>query len=117
MKRHTNWLAGIVLEELEFDTPPTTSLHSFKQFSTKNSTYIKGNQSKYFSSFFTSPANPEEQSEPDAILASSYWYNYITKHAHLSLSCLSVLANHFDLDHQFQYDPETKHFILMHKNE
>jgi HAD superfamily 5'-nucleotidase-like hydrolase len=125
LKRHTNWLAGVVIEELEFDTPPITHLHSSNRLSTNDSSYIKGNQSKYFSSFFTSPLDSiifdnEKQTEPDAILpslSSSYWYTYITKHAHLSLSCLSVLANHFDLEHEFHYDQETEHFILMHKNE
>ncbi|CAF4195080.1 unnamed protein product, partial [Rotaria sordida] len=37
---------------------------------------------------------------------------YITKHAHLSLN---ILANHFDLNHEFQLDQKTKHLILMHE--
>ena len=137
LKRHTNWLAGVVIEELEYDSPPefiyTKKHHLSNRLITDDQSYIKGNRSKYFSSFFTLP--PEsiifkecdnddtnktkyEQTEPDAILSSvsSYWYAYITKHAHLSLSCLSVLANHFDLDHQFQYDEETKHLVLLHEN-
>jgi hypothetical protein len=52
LKHHTNWLAGVVIEELEFDTPPATHLHSSNRLSTNDSSYIKGNQSKYFSSFF-----------------------------------------------------------------
>jgi HAD superfamily 5'-nucleotidase-like hydrolase len=136
LKRHTNWLAGVIIEELEFDIPPTiihtTTHHSSNRLSTNGVSYVKGNQSKYFSSFFTSPSDSIifdndnsnetklEQTEPDAVLpslSSSYWYTYITKHAHLSLSCLSVLANHFDFDHEFHHDQQTKHFILMHKNE
>jgi HAD superfamily 5'-nucleotidase-like hydrolase len=135
LKCHTNWLAGVVIEELEFDLPPTiihtTTHHLSNRLLTNNVNYIKGNRSKYFSSFFTSPSDSIifddkntnktklEQTEPDAVLPSlsSYWYTYITKHAHLSLSCLSVLANDFDLDQQFQHDEQTKHFILMHKNE
>lgn len=136
LKRHTNWLAGAIIEELEFDSPPTiihtTTHHLPNRLLTDNESYTKGSRSKYFSSFFTSPSDSIifqddniketklEQTEPDAVLpslSSSYWYTYITKHAHLSLSCLSVLANHFDLDHQFKHDQETKHFILTHKNE
>jgi hypothetical protein len=127
LKRHTNWLAGVIIEELEFDTPPTiihtTAHHLPNRSSTDDEFYMKGNRSKYFSSFFTSPIDSiifdndnTNETESDAVL-SSYWYTYITKHAHLSLSCLSVLANHFDLDHQFEYDQETKHFVLLHKNE
>ncbi|CAF1062442.1 unnamed protein product [Rotaria sordida] len=135
LKRHTNWLAGIIIEELEFDLPPTiihtTKHHLSNQLLINDESYIKGNRSKFFSSFFTSPSDSIifdhdninqtkfEQTEPDTILPSlsSYWYTYITKHAHLSLSCLSVLANHLDLDHQFQHDENTKHFILLQKNE
>ncbi|CAF3985094.1 unnamed protein product [Rotaria sordida] len=134
LKRHTNWLAGIIIEELEFDLPPTiihtTKYHLSNQLLINDESYIKGNRSKFFSSFFTSPSDSIifdhdninqtkfEQTEPDTILSSlsSYWYTYITKHAHLSLSCLSVLANHLDLDHQFQHDENTKHFILLQKN-
>lgn len=138
LKRYTNWLAGAIIEELEFDSPPPTIIHkSTHHLSNRlvenNECYMKGHRSKYFSSFFTSPSDSIifdendknetkfEQTEPDAVLpslsSSSYWYTYITKHAHLSLSCLSVLANQFDLDHQFQHDQETEHLILMHKNE
>ncbi|CAF1086740.1 unnamed protein product [Rotaria sordida] len=134
LKRHTNWLAGIIIEELEFDLPPTiihtTKHHLSNRLLINDESYIKGNRSKFFSSFFTSPSDSIifdhdninqtkfEQTEPDTILSSlsSYWYTYITKHAHLSLSCLSVLANHLDLDHQFQHDENTKHFILLQKN-
>ena len=136
LKRHTNWLAGAVIEELEYDTPPTvihtTTHHSSKELAaSEQAAYVKGNRSKYFASFFTSPAESihfdcedtaaetkMEQTDPDAVLPalSSYWYTYITKHAHLSLSCLSVLANHFDLDQEFHHDPQTEHFILMHQN-
>jgi HAD superfamily 5'-nucleotidase-like hydrolase len=134
LKRHTNWLAGVIIEELEFDLPPsiihTTTHHLPNRSSTVDQSYMKGNRSKYFSSFFTSPIDSIifdndntnetifEQTEPDAVLPSlsSYWYTYITKHAHLSLSCLSVLANHFDLDHQFEHDQQTKHFVLLDKN-
>ena len=125
LKRHTNWLAGVVIEELEFDSPPTILHTNSHQLLTNNDDYIKGNRSKYFSSFFTTPSDAfifdndqteYQQTEPDAVLPSlsSYWYTYITKHAHLSLSCLSVLANQIDLDHQFE---QTQHFILRHKNE
>ncbi|CAF0915075.1 unnamed protein product [Rotaria sordida] len=135
LKRHTNWLAGIIIEELEFDLPPTiihtTKHHLSNRLLINDESYIKGNRSKFFSSFFTSPSDSIifdhdninqtkfEQTEPDTILPSlsSYWYTYITKHAHLSLSCLSVLANHLDLDHQFQHDENTKHFILLQKSE
>ena len=136
LKRHSNWLAGVIVEELEYDTPPivihTTTHHSSKELSTSDqSTYVKGNRSKYFASFFTAPSESihfecndnttetkMEQTDPDAVLPSlsSYWYTYITKHAHLSLSCLSVLANHFELDQEFQHNPETEHFILMNQN-
>ncbi|CAF1220589.1 unnamed protein product [Adineta steineri] len=130
LKRNTNWLAGVIVEELEYDIPPTiihtTKHYKSNQLSINNELYTKGNHSKYFSSFFTSPSdsiifdNDEtkfEQTNPDALLpalTSSYWYTYITKHAHLSLSCLSVLANHFDLDHQFEHDQQTKHFVILH---
>ncbi|CAF3537092.1 unnamed protein product [Rotaria sp. Silwood1] len=135
LKRHTNWLAGVIIEELEYDSPPTIihtmTHHVSNRLSTNDQSYIKGNRSKYFSSFFTSPSDSIifdndnvnetkfEQTEPDAVLPSlsSYWYTYITKHAHLSLSCLSVLANQLDLDHQFQHDEKIKHFVLLHKNE
>ncbi|UJR07753.1 hypothetical protein I4U23_012037 [Adineta vaga] len=124
LKRHTNWLAGVVIEELEFDVLPTVIHTSTHQLATKNELYTKGNPSKYFSSFFTSPMDSMifhseetnetqfEQTKPDAVLPnlSSYWYTYITKHAHLSLSCLSVLANDFDLNHEFQQD----HSVFLH---
>ncbi|CAF1160912.1 unnamed protein product [Rotaria sordida] len=134
LKCYTNWLAGVVIEELEFDSPPIiihrTSHHLSNRLSINDQSYNKGNRSKYFSSFFTSPTDSfifdddntnrtkSEQTEPDAVLPSltSYWYAYITKHAHLSLSCLSVLANHFDLDHQFEHDQQTQHFVIMHQN-
>ncbi|CAF0998113.1 unnamed protein product [Rotaria sordida] len=113
LKRHTNWLAAVIVEELEFDSPPiiihTTAHHLSNRLSTNDQSYIKGNQSKYFSTKF-------EQTEPDAILPSrsSCWYTYITKHAYLSLSYLSVLANHFDLKHQFEHAKQTKHFVLLY---
>ena len=54
-KRHTNWLAAVIVEELEFDSPPiiihTTTHHLSRRFSTNDQSYIKGNRSKYFSSF------------------------------------------------------------------
>lgn len=135
LKRNTNWLAGIILEELEFDSPPTvihaTTHRLSNRLSTNDKSYIKGNRSKHFHSFFTSPIDPivftgdninetkDEQTEPDAILPSisSYWYSYITRHAHLSLSCLSVLANQVDLDYEFQLDPQSEHFVIAHNNE
>ncbi|CAF2201795.1 unnamed protein product, partial [Rotaria magnacalcarata] len=89
-------------EELEFDSSPiiihTTAHHLSNRLSTNaDQSYIKGNRLQYF---FASPSdsiifdddNTNEtkfqQTEPDAILSSlsSYWYTYITKHAHLSLS-------------------------------
>ncbi|CAF1256419.1 unnamed protein product [Rotaria sordida] len=109
LKCYTNWLAGVVIEELEFDSPPIithrTTHHLSNRLSINDQSYNKENRSKYFS-------------KPDAVLPSltSYWYAYITKHAHLSLSCLSVLANHFDIDHQFEHDQQTQHFVIMHKN-
>lgn len=135
LKRHTNWLSGVVIEELEFDSPPiivhTTTHHLTNELLINDESYVQGNRSKYFSSFFSSPSDTIvfdnddntnqtkcEQTEPDAILPSlsSYWYTYITKYAHLSLSCLSVLANQVDLDHQFHHDENTKHHILLSKN-
>ncbi|CAF1086470.1 unnamed protein product [Adineta ricciae] len=125
LKSHTNWFAGVVVEELEFDVPPTVVHTKAHRLAAKNDLYMKGNRSKYFASFFTSPMesmdfsnedSSETQTKPDAVLPalSSYWYTYITKHAHLSLSCLSVLANEFDLSHEFQSNDETKHFVLLH---
>ncbi|CAF3080413.1 unnamed protein product [Rotaria socialis] len=138
LKRYTNWLAGVIIEELEFDSPPTivhtTKHHLINQSLTKDESYIRGSKSKYFSSFFSSPSDSIifnddddgddninrrklEQTEPDVALPSlsSYWYTYITKYAHLSLSCLSVLATQVDLDHQFQHDEKTQHFVLLSK--
>ncbi|CAF4141408.1 unnamed protein product, partial [Rotaria sordida] len=88
LKRYTNWIAGVVLEELEFDSPPTVIHTTIHHSSTNDQSYIKGNQSKYFPSFFISPTDSiifdynnninetqSEQTEPDAILPSlsSYW--------------------------------------------
>ena len=36
----------------------------------------------------------------------------ITKHTHLRLN---RLTNPFDLNHEFKFDQEIKHFVLMHK--
>jgi HAD superfamily 5'-nucleotidase-like hydrolase len=122
LKQHTNWLAGVVIEELEYDSPPTIVHTTTHQLLKNDESYTKGNPSKYFSSFFTAPSDSmifdNDQSKPDAVLPplSSYWYTYITKHAHLSLSCLSVLANDLDLDHQFEHDQQTKHYVLLHTN-
>jgi len=126
LKRHTNWLAAVIVEELEYDIPPLTIETKIHQPSkSSKSIYEIGKSSKYFSSFFTSPTDSmifngnstkekDEQNEPDVLLksSSSYWFTYITKHAHLSLSCLSLLANQFDVDHQFEHDEEIQHFIL-----
>ena len=121
LKQHTNWLAGVIVEELEFDSPPSIIHAKTHHFTSNIQTYDQGNRSKYFSSFFTSPLenlifDNADETEPDIELpsvTSSYWYAYITKHAHFSLSCLSVLANHYDLHHQFEHDENTKHFIVM----
>lgn len=72
-----------------------------------------------FLQFFTAPHDAilfeeNEENQPDLML-SSYWYTYITKHAHLSLSCLSILANQFDVEHLFVHDAKTEHFIVMNK--
>lgn len=123
LKRHTDWLAAAVVEELEYDVPPMTihtKMHHPSKSPSTSSTYQIGSRSKYFSSFFTSPSDSmifdqeDEQNEPDLLLKSlsSYWYTYITKHAHLSVSCLSLLANQFDYDHQFEHDEQSRHLIL-----
>ena len=135
LKRQTNWLAAVVVEELEFDSPPLTvqtTTHRLTHPSvTTAATYATGQRSKYFSSFFTSPSDllvagadgiettKFDQTEPDAVLPSlsSYWFTYITKHAHLSLSCLSVLANANDSDRHFEHGQQTEHFILRHQNQ
>ena len=136
LKRQTNWLAAVVLEELEFDSPPmtirTTIHHLCHPSVTKTAAaYATGQRSKYFSSFFTSPTDllvadadavettRLEQTEPDAVLPSlsSYWFTYITKHAHLSLSCLSVLANANDADRHFVHNQQTEHVILQHQDQ
>ena len=124
LKRHTNWLAAVVVEELEYDIPPltihTSTHHPVK--SSSNSSYQIGNQSKYFSSFFTVPSESiifdNDETQPDVLLKSlsSYWYTYITKHAHLSVSCLSVLANQFDYDHQFKHNEQIQHLIVTNNN-
>ncbi|CAM2703756.1 unnamed protein product [Rotaria socialis] len=114
-------------EELEFDSSPiiihTTAHHLSNRLSTNaDQSYIKGNRLQYFfaslsDSIIFDDDNTNEtkfqQTEPDAILSSlsSYWYTYITKYAH---SSLSVLANHFDVDHQFEHDQQTKHFVLLY---
>ena len=106
LKLNTDWFAAVVIEELEFDLPPQMD-QTFRYHSSRRRTehsYQVGHPSKYFSSFFASA---------DDLLSSSYWYTYITEHAHLSLSCLSVLANDFDFDHQFEHELQTKHFLLL----
>ena len=105
LKLKTNWFAAVVVEELEFDLPPRMEQTILHQASRRaDHSYQVGHPSKYFSSFFASA---------DDLLSSSYWYTYITEHAHLSLSCLSVLAKDFDFDHPFEHDPQTKHFVLL----
>ncbi|CAF3357515.1 unnamed protein product [Rotaria socialis] len=52
-KRHTNWLAAVIVEELEFDSSPiiihTTAHHLSNRLSTNaDQYYIKGNRLNYF---------------------------------------------------------------------
>ncbi|CAF1027101.1 unnamed protein product [Didymodactylos carnosus] len=136
VKKHTNWLTAAIIEELEYELPPqfNSSTHKHKSSSHKNSmnVYKKYASSKYFHPFLSSPnellqlETQQQQTEPDILIQSiqqpnnvnngytaSYWHALISKHAHISLSCLSVLTD-IEHDMKFEYQSGTDHVFLIH---
>ena len=76
-KRRTNWLAAVIVEEFEFDSPPivthTTAHHP--NTTVAESSYRIGNISESFASFFIVPTysiilDEAEQNEADLMLSS-----------------------------------------------
>ncbi|CAF1295477.1 unnamed protein product, partial [Didymodactylos carnosus] len=138
VKRHTNWLTAAIIEELEYELPPqfNSSTHQHKSSSHKNSinVYQKYSSSKYFHPFLSSPNEllqleiqqlQEQQTQPDILIQStkqpnnnnnytaSYWHALLSKHAHISLSCLSVLTE-LEHDMKFEYQSGTDHLFITH---
>jgi HAD superfamily 5'-nucleotidase-like hydrolase len=118
VRQHTNWMTAAVVEELEFETPPLsmfTVVHHPPMPLARS--YPMGCASSQFGGFFTVRVrqvngDDEQQRNEPSSFGPSYWHNYLIRNAHFAVSCLSILANGFTVDHQFEHDEHVEHFFI-----